>query len=113
LCPQLVVFGDFRLLAFQGYLAIDLVIRQLPLGLRLIRLHAAMTVHTRIRAMTVAITAFILCLCWFTTATLLTKPTHPLMKLTAVTAAIAVAAATTIAATAAMADCYVFVTPTP
>ncbi len=35
-----------------------------------------MTVHTRIRAMTVAITAFIMCCCLFTTATLLTQPGH-------------------------------------
>ena len=82
LCPQLVVFGHFHLLAFQGSVGIVLVVRQLPLGLRLIRLHAAMTFHTRIRAMTAAITAFITCLCLFTTATLLTNPTHPLMKLT-------------------------------
>jgi len=35
-----------------------------------------MTVHTHIRAMTVAITAFIICLSLFTTATLLTQRIH-------------------------------------
>jgi hypothetical protein len=35
-----------------------------------------MTVHARIRAMTVAITVFVICLSLFATATLLTQPIH-------------------------------------